>query len=166
MTVLGDDGALQLHFAINRPKLQAAQARDGKYVLATNAAPLTATATLTTFKGQDGVEKAFSLLKGPLQVRPFFVQTDERLQGLVLFNLVALLVRAILGWRLQRAGLALSTGRALAAFDSLQLIEVSFDDGSTACQVAEPTAVQRQVLQGLGVPSLERYQTGRCLALR
>lgn len=74
VTLQGDDGALQLHFALNRPKLQAAQARDGKYILATNATPLTATATLAIFKGQDGVEKAFSRLKGPLQVRPFFVR--------------------------------------------------------------------------------------------
>ena len=162
----GEDGALQLHFAINRPKLKAAQALDGKYVLATNAEQLTADATLAHFKAQDAVEKAIAILKGPLQVRPFFVQTDERIQGLVFFNLVTLLVRAILGLRLERAGLALSVDRALAAFDALQVVEVGFDDGSTLRRVAQPSAVQCQVLEGLRLPSLERYQTGICLALR
>jgi transposase len=35
-------------------------------------------------------------VKGPLRVRPVFLHTDERIQVLVFFNLVALLVRAIL----------------------------------------------------------------------
>ena len=127
---------------------------------------MTADATLAHFKAQDAVEKAIAILKGPLQVRPFFVQTDERIQGLVFFNLVTLLVRAILGLRLERAGLALSVNRALAAFDALQVVEVGFDDGSTLRRVAQPSAVQCQVLEGLRLPSLERYQTGICLALR
>jgi hypothetical protein len=161
----GEDGALQLHFAINRQKLKAAQALDGKYVLATNAQELTADAALTHFKAQDAVEKAIAILKGPLEVRPFFVQSDERIQGLMFFNLVTLLVRAILGLRLERAGIALSVDRALAAFEPLQVVEVDFDDGSTLRQVAQPSAVQRQILEGLRLPTPERYQTGICLAL-
>ena len=166
VTLGGEDGTLQLHFAINRAKLKAAQALDGKYVLATNAGELTADAALGTYKEQDGVGKATALLKGPLQVRPFFVETDERIEGLVFFSLVALLVRAILGLRLHRAGLTLSVERALATFESLQVVEVGFDDGSTLRQVAEPSPGQRQILEGLRLLSLERYQTGISLALR
>jgi len=162
----GEDGVLQLHFAINRPALQAAQTRDGKYVLATNAPQLTADAALATFKEQDGIEKAMALLKGPLRVRPFFVQTDARIQALVFFNLVALLVRAILGMRLHRAGLGLSVERALAAFASLQVVEVGFADGSTLRQVAELSVTQHQLLAGLRLPAAERYQTSISLALR
>ncbi len=162
----GEDGALCLRFAINRGRLKAAQALDGKYVLATNAPRLTADAALATFKEQDGVEKAIAQIKGPLRVRPFFVQSDERIQGLVFFNLVAFLVRAILGLRLGRAGILLSVERVLAAFQSLQVVEVGFEDGSTLRQVAELSAAQREILQRLRLPSLERYQTGISLALR
>lgn len=161
----GEDGALRLHFAINRAKLKAVQSLDGKYVLATNNQQLTDDAALTTFKGQDGVEKAIAMLKGPLQVRPFFVHTDERVQGLVFFNLVALLVRAILGLCLHRAGLALSIERALAAFAPLQVVEVGFDDGSVLRQVAALSTTQRQLLAALRLPPSERYQTGISLAL-
>lgn len=164
-TLSGEDGALQLHFAINRQKLRAAQALDGKYVLATNAPELTADATLTHFKTQDAVEKAIAILKGPLEVRPFFGPSGERIQGLVFFTLVTLLVRAILGLRLERVGIGLSVDRALAAFEPLQVVEVGFDDGSTLRQVAQPSAVQRQILEGLRLPTLERDQTGICLAL-
>ena len=162
----GEDRALQLHFAINRPKLKAVQAFDGKCVLATNAQQLTADTALATYKEQDGADKAIALLKGPLRVRPFFVQTDERIQGLVFFNLVALLVRAILGLRLHRVGLALSVERALAAFESPQVVEVGFADGSTLRQVAEPTIRQHRILEGLRLPSLERHRTGISLAPR
>lgn len=162
----GEDGAMRLHFALSRSKLKAVQAGDGKYVLATNASRLTADTALATYKDQDGVEKAMALLKGPLRVRPFFVQTDARIQGLVFFNLVALLVRAILGLRLHRAGLALSVEQALAAFAGLQVVAVGFADGSTLRQVAEPTLRQCQILNGLRLPALERYQSGLNLALR
>lgn len=107
-----------------------------------------------------------AVLKGPLRVRPFFVETDERIQGLVFFNLVALLVRAILGLRLQRVGLSLSLERVLGAFEPLQVVEVGFADGSALRQVAELTATQRQLLEALRLPSSERYQTGISLALR
>lgn len=162
----GEDRALRLHFAINRTRLKATQSLDGKYILATNAQNLTADAALATFKEQDGVEKAIAQLKGPLQVRPFFVQTDKRIQGLVFFNLVAFLVRAILGLRLRRAGILLSAQRALAAFQPLQVVEAGFDDGSRLRQVAELSSAQREILEKLRLPSPERYQTGISLGLR
>lgn len=62
----GDDGALELVFRINRQQLAAAQVLDGRYALATNAAHLNAHEALTLFKGQDGVEKRFREVKGPL----------------------------------------------------------------------------------------------------
>ena len=162
----GTDGTLRLHFAIDRAKLKAVQAHDGKYVLATNAGRLGADAALETFKEQDAVEKAIATIKGPLVVRPFYVENDERIEGLVFFNLLALLVWAVLGLRLKRAGLASSVVQALAAFDPLQIVEVGFSDGSAARWVAEPTPTQCSILGALRLPSLERYQTGISLALR
>jgi len=73
----GVDAALQLTFRINRTHLARAQALDGRYALATNAAHLDANAALTLFKGQDGVEKRFRTAKGPLLVRPVFVHSDD-----------------------------------------------------------------------------------------
>jgi transposase len=66
----GDDGQLQLTFRVNRGRLAAAQALDGRYVLATNAAQLDAEQVLQLFKGQDGVEKQFRAVKGPLRLHP------------------------------------------------------------------------------------------------
>ena len=61
-----------------RKKLAADQELDGRYPLATNAAYLETNEALTAFKGQDGVEKRFRTVKGPLLVRPLFVRSDQK----------------------------------------------------------------------------------------
>jgi transposase len=101
-----EEGRLGLNFHINPEKLAAAQALEGKYVLATNADHLSAHDMLRLYKGQDKVEKANRTVKGPLQVRPVFLRTDERIEGLVLCTMLALLVRAILALPCRRVGLA------------------------------------------------------------
>jgi transposase len=89
----GEDEALCLTFRVNRTQLARVKALDGRYALATNATHLDASAALTLFKGQDGVEKFFRTAKGPLLVRPLFVRGDARIEGLVAITLLALLSR-------------------------------------------------------------------------
>ena len=64
----GTDGHLSLKFRIDRDRLAAAQALDGRYALGTNARHLAADEALTTFKAQDDAEKQFGTVKGPLAV--------------------------------------------------------------------------------------------------
>lgn len=54
----GTDRHLALQFQIDWAALALAQALDGKYLLGTNAAPLSANDALTNFKAQDAVEKS------------------------------------------------------------------------------------------------------------
>ena len=73
--------------------------------LGTNATHLSADEALMIFKAQDDAEKQFRTWKGPVAVRPVFLHSDERIEGLVFITLVALLVRALLRLRCQQAGL-------------------------------------------------------------
>jgi transposase len=155
----GQDGGLALDFRIDRARLAAAQLLDGKYALATNDGWLTANDALTIFKGQDGVEKRIGGVKGPLRVRPVFLHTDERIQGLVFFTLVGLLVRAILEMRLRRAGLHYSATRVLGQFAALTALDLTFQDGSRARESAALTPFQQRVLAALSLPPVERYAT-------
>jgi len=152
-----EDGALQLHFCINRERLAAAQRLDGKYALATNALHLTSDEALTYFKAEDGVEKAIAVVKGPLRVRPVFLHTDERIQVLVFFNLVALLVRAILALRLKRAGLSYSVDQVLFEFASWDAVYQRFSDDSQVPQLGPVPALQQEVLMALHLPPATRY---------
>jgi len=79
----GTDQTLHLKFRLDRNRLSAEQALDGRYALGTNAAHLSADEALTIFKAQDDAEKQFRTWKGPLAMRPVFLHTDERIEGLV-----------------------------------------------------------------------------------
>lgn len=153
----GADEALTLHFRVNAQAVEAAKALDGRYVLATNADYLDADKALTLFKGQDGVEKRFRTLKGPLLVRPFFVRSDQRIEGLVFISLLALLLRALLEQLARRQGVALTAKRLYQVFEPLQAVELLWRDGSRQQQAAEPTPRQTQILQTLDWPAPDAY---------
>lgn len=155
----GQDGALHLTFRINRPKLAAAQKLDGRYPLATNAHHLTANETLTLFKGQDGVEKRFRTIKGPLLVQPLFVRSDQRIEGLVFMTLLALLIRAIVEREGRRQGLNLTADRLWRGFASLQAVDIVWRDGQQQRQAVAMTPFQQEVLQTLSWPPAAAYAT-------
>lgn len=157
VNLAGKDGNLQLTFRINGERLAAVQQLDGKYVLATNASHLNADEAMVYFKGQDKVEKSMAVVKGPLQVRPVFLHSDERIEVLVFFNLVALLVRAILRARLKQVGLNYSVDRVLLEFAPLSAVYQQFTDGSEVRKLGSVSAFQQKVLTALDLPSAERY---------
>jgi transposase len=153
----GVDETLTLTFRVNRQKLDEAQALDGRYALATNAAHLDATATLTLFKGQDGVEKRFRTIKGPLLVHPLFVRGDRRIEGLVFISLLALLVRAILERACRQRGIPMTADRLFRSFSFLQAVDLVWSDGSVQRRVAEMTDSQAQILHTLDWPMPASY---------
>jgi hypothetical protein len=155
----GTDGQLSLKFRLDRDRLAAAQALDGRYALGTNAPHPSADETLVIFKAQDDAEKQFRAVKGPLAVRPVFLHTDQRIEGLVFVTLVALLVRALLALQCQRAGLNVSADRVLAEFAPWSAIDLTLTDGTHVRQLCPLTAFQAQVIAALGVPPCERYLT-------
>jgi hypothetical protein len=153
----GEDEALTLHFALNQERLAEAQTLDGRYALATNGAHLSAEQALTLFKGQDGVEKRFRTMKGPLLVHPLFVRSDQRIEGLVFITLLALLVRALLERLCRQHGLALTADRLFDRFASLQAVDVLWADGSVQRRAAQMSEFQAQVLAALDWPPPETY---------
>jgi transposase len=153
----GEDEALRLTFHIDRQRLAEAQALDGRYALATNTPHLTADETLTLFKGQDGVEKRFRVVKGPLLIRPLFVRSDRRMEGLVLITLLALLVQAILERTCRQRGQPLTAERLFRGFVNLQAVDLTWADGSRQRRASEMSAFQSEILEALGWPTAEAY---------
>ncbi len=153
----GSDRQLALAFHIDREALAAAQALDGKYLLGTNAPELSANEALTAFKAQDAVEKRNATLKGPLQIRPVYLHSDQRIEGIVFITLVALLVRALLELHCRRAGMHLSADRLLHGFANLYAVDQTFIDGSRYVQLGPVTPFQQRVLDQLHLPPPTRY---------
>jgi len=153
----GEDRHLTLHFRIDRAALAQAEALDGKYLLGTNAGHLSANQALADFKAQDAVEKSHAGLKGPLQVQPLYLHSDQRIASLIFINLLALLLRAIVELRCRRARLTYSAEHVLEAFRSLYATDLTFVDGSHSTQLGRLTAFQERVLAGLQFPPPDRY---------
>jgi transposase len=153
----GEDGQLHLTFRVNRARLAAVQDLDGRYVLATNAGHLDADQVLDLFKGQDGVEKQFRAVKGPLRLHPLFVRSDARIEGLVLVTMLAVVVRAILCRLCRQQGLTLPVDRVLAAFAGLQAVDLTWANGRVERRAAPMTPTQAHVLQRLHWPLPEAY---------
>lgn len=158
-----DDGKLTLRFRRNDRAIAEAAATDGVYVLATNLpGRLSAGGLLRLYKEQSLVERRHRDLKGPLRVRPLFLQNDERIEALLsvvglallVFGLIEADLRRTLGDGKRLPGLlpegraARPTGRTiLAAFQGLGLTYTR--EGIVLDRL---TGTQRRILELLGVP--------------
>jgi len=125
--------------------------------MATNAAQLSANEALTLFKRQNKVEQRFRIVNVPLLVHPLFVHSDRRIEGLVFITLLALLIRAILERLCRPHGLSLGAERLLRSFATLQVVDITWSDGSVQRRAAEMNAFQSQVRHRLDWPLPAAY---------
>jgi transposase len=153
----GEDGQLRFTYTQDQAALEQAQALDGRYALGTNAMELTAAEMLERFKRQEIVERRFRAVKGPIQVRPLYLQNEERIESLVLLVMVALLVFSILELQCRRAGRNLTAHRVLQLFERYSAVYYHFADGSVAQRASELSHEQGQLLKLLRFPPPETY---------
>ena len=148
---------LTLRWTRNADRLAEAAARDGRYVLGTNASDLDAAQMLARSKQRDTPEKRFALVKGPLAVRPVYLHKEERVRGLVFCTMVALLLFALLELLTHRAGLSLSGQQVLAQCATLSAVILVLQDGSTLRHLTGLAPPVATLLQRFGWPPADRY---------
>jgi transposase len=141
----------------NTEALTAAAAVDGRYVLGTNDPALPADAMLALAKRRDVPEKRFALVKGPLAIRPLYVQKQERVLGLVFCTMVALLVFSLLELQARRAAVPLSGTALLEHCAALGVLILVLKDGSTLRLLTGVTPPVSALLHALGGPPVEHY---------
>ena len=101
---------------------------------------------LERYLQKDALEKPFEVAKQELQVRPLYVHSDERIQDLLLVNLIALLTYSLLERQAQQHGLPLTARHILDQLATLQVLEIEAWDGSRACSWQETCPNQVQLL--------------------
>jgi transposase len=155
-----DDGKPTMSFHRDQDAIADAERLDGIYCLITNLAPKDAdhAALLTHFKEQERVERGHRTLKGPLRVRPLFVQNDDRIIALLAVCCFALMLYTLIERDARRHypdGLpALGEGRtgpatARAVFILLQDTELIH--GTTGISI-DPPVPARELYQRLTTP--------------
>ena len=146
----GEDGQLTLSWRLEVAALKQAMVLDGKFLLITNDPTLSGVEMVTRYGEKDKVEKKFRVLKGPIRLRPVFLQKDERIEALILVNMLALLVYSILEMKCRDHGLHVTGEKVLKGFAYLAAVYTRFRDGSIQLRVEELNRFQQGVVQALG----------------
>jgi transposase len=152
VTLEGTDDHLALVVERDAAALAHAARRDGLYVLVTNDDGLDDEQMLARTKGRDRVEKRFGIFKGPLAVRPLFLEKVERIRAMVFICLVALLVYSLLEQRARQVGLPLTARKVLERFAVCSAVLTTFTNETTLLLAVPFSAWQQEVAQPLGVP--------------
>jgi transposase len=154
-------GQAQLRWWVDRPALWQAMQRDGRYLLVTNDWSLSPQRMLQLYRQKDGVEKRFQVAKGDLKVSPIYLHNDQRIEAMLLINMLALLVYSLLERQVRQGGFLpeMTTRRIIAKLESLDVIETLCWDGSRLHRLVPVDAEQAallhilaHVLAGLRLP--------------
>jgi transposase len=140
------EGQIQLAWWIDANALQDAQRSDGRFLLVTNDPHLTYSEMLALYRKKDTLEKRFEVTKQDLKVRPLHVHSDERIQAMLLINLIALLAYSLLERQAEQAGLCLTARRIIDQLSTLQVQVIEAWDGSRSWSWQETLPGQVQLL--------------------
>jgi transposase len=148
----GTDDHLSLQVHRDTAALDHAATYDGLYALVTNDEGLDDEAMLARTKERDRIEKRIGIFKGPLAVRPMFLEKAERIRAMLFVCLVALLVYSLLEQRARQAGLPLTGRKVLERFAVCSAVRTTFADGTILLLAVPFSAWQQAVAQALGLP--------------
>jgi transposase len=144
-----EQGQVRLRWWVDRYALWQAMQRDGRYLLVTNDWSLSPQRMLALYRQKDGVEKRFLVSKSDLKVSPIYLHKDERIEAMLLINMLALLAYSLLERQACQSGLQMTTRRIIDKLESLDVIETHCWDGSFLCRLVPMDGEQAALLETL-----------------
>ena len=142
-----EQGQVGLHWWVDTDALHQAMERDGRYLLVTNDWSLSPQKMLAFYHQKDGVEKRIQVAKGHLRVSPIYLHKDERIEAMLLLNMLALLAYSLLERQARQGGLQMTTRHIIEKLQSLDVVETVCWDGSRLLRLVPVNEEQAQVLQ-------------------
>jgi len=140
-------GQIRLRWWIDRLTLLQAMQKDGRYLLVTNDWRLSLQRMFDLYRQKDGVEKRFKVSKSDLKVSPIYLHKDERIEGMLLINMLALLAYGLLERQVCQNGLQMTTRRIIERLENLDVIETLCWDGSQLYRVVPVDEEQALLLE-------------------
>jgi len=158
VSLTGKDGDLNLNWGLDGKAIEEDEKLDGKYILLSSYPFKSADDMLTSYKGRDKVEKRISHFKGPLRIRPLFLEGDERIASLVFVVMLSLLIYSIIEMLCRRSGFPkITTRTVLFYFEHLLILTSIFSDNSRLTVTQSLSDIQRTILKALSFPDPESY---------
>ncbi|MBM4464332.1 MAG: IS1634 family transposase [Chloroflexi bacterium] len=127
---IDEEGQVRLRWWVDRYALWQAMQHDGRYLLVTNDWSLSPQRMLALYRQKDGVEKRIKVSKKDLKVSPIYLHKDERIEAMLLINMLALLAYSLLERQVRQGGLQMTTRRIIEKLQSLDVVETFCWDGS------------------------------------
>lgn len=149
-----ENGSLRLAWSRNSRTIAAAANGDGKYAVLFVNASRSDSEVFRRFKARDRVEKRIDEVKGagPVVVRPVYLHKDERIRGLVLGCMFALLVMSIAEMMIKRKlHKRLSAEATQGVFRDFSGALHTLADHSQLLVMPVCDKWQRQILDAVGV---------------
>ena len=146
---LDNEEKVQLRWRIDRLLLWKAMQRDGRYLLVTNDWSLSDKRMLELYREKDGVEKRFTVAKSDLKISPVYLHKDNRIEAMLLLNMLALLAYSLLEREMQNRGMNLTTRKIIEKLENLSLIENSLRNGEVLYRIVPVDHEQELLLECL-----------------
>ena len=128
--------------------------REGKYILKTDRATITAAEALDCYKQLNTVEQGFRDLKDVIEMRPIYHHKDDRVQAHIFVASLALFLKQVLAHELSQSLPEMSVNEAFAAMRSVGLSERSVD-GQVLRLVSGGGRDARRVMAALGTSQID-----------
>jgi transposase len=152
-------GQVHLQYWIDRYCLWKAMQTDGRYLLVTNDWSLSSQRMFDLYREKDGVEKRFKISKSDLKVSPIYLHKDERIEGMLLINMLALLTYSLLERQVRQSGLHMTTRRIIQKLETLDVIVTWCWDGSCLFRLTSADEEQTALLLALAHILTDLHQT-------
>jgi len=143
----------RFRFTVDRAKLRGERRVEGTYLLQTNDRSLDTGQTVAAYKELLMVERAFRELKGLMEMRPIYHQTQARVRAHLFVAHLALLLGCALHKALTRAKLTLALDTAVEALRPIRLVELDVA-GQPLRLVTRPGPHGQAVLRAVGIHQL------------
>jgi transposase len=126
---------------------------EGKYLLQTDQAEITATEAVHQYKQLAEVERAFRTIKDPLSLHPINHRAEHRVRAHIFVAALAFLLDRLLERRLKASQTNLSTGDAWSALETIRHVTFRVQ-GEHRTGVTPGSSRARQVLKALAITDL------------
>jgi len=142
-------GQIRLQYWTDRCALWQLAQWDGRYLLVTNDWSLSAQQIFARYRSKDGVEKRIRVSKQDLKMAPLYLHKDERIEAMLLVNMLALLAYSLLERQVRQNGLQITTRQIIARLQSLDVVVTCCWDGSQLCRLTPMDEEQAALWQVL-----------------
>ena len=143
----------QFQFAEHPVNLPREKKYEGKYLIQTDQAAMTAQDAVAHYKELNEVERGFRSLKDPIGMRPIWHHHERRVRAHIFVAALSFLIERMLERVLKDADVPLSAQAALMALQTIRHVRVQVD-GAERTGVTAGSDRARQVLRALNIADL------------